>query len=81
LREGKHTCQGIMKFKERLIDSNSNEYLDIPHLFIQNAKVNNFNDRAHNAMSGPKYPIKAHDTVIGAQSQTLREKNTKTSST
>jgi len=74
LREGKHTCQDIMKFKERLIDSNSNEYLDIPHLFIQNAKVDNFNDRAHNAMSGPKYSIKAHDTVIGAQSQTLREK-------
>lgn len=74
LTEGKHTCQYIMKFKERLIDSNSNKYLDVPHLFIQNAKVNNFNDRAHNAMSGPKYSIKAHHTVIGAQSQTLREK-------
>lgn len=65
LREGKHTCQDIMKFKERLIDSNSNEYLDIhaPRLFIQNVKVNNFNDRAHNAMSGPKYSIKAHGTL------------------
>ena len=74
LREGKHNCQDIMKFEERLIDSNGTEYLDIPHLFIQNAKVNNFKDRVHHAMSGPKYSIKAHDTVIGAQSHTLRKK-------
>ena len=40
LREGKHNCQDIMKFEERLIDSNGTEYLDIPCLFIQNAKVN-----------------------------------------
>ena len=40
LREGKHNCQDIMKFEERLIDSNGTEYLDIPRLFIQNAKVN-----------------------------------------
>ena len=74
LREGKHTCQDIMKLKERFIDSNSSTYLSVPHLFIQNAKVNKFNDRVHCAMSVLKYSIKAHDTVIGAQSQTLREK-------
>ena len=74
LREGKHNCQDIMKFEERLIDSNGTEYLDIPRLFIQNAKVNNFKDRVHHAMSGPKYSIKAHDTVIEAQSHTLRKK-------
>lgn len=74
LREGKHTCQDIMKLKERFIDSNSSTYLSVPHLFIQNAKVHKFNDRVHCAMSVPKYSIKAHDTVIGAQSQTLREK-------
>ena len=74
LREGKHTRQDIMKLKERLIDSNSSTYLNVPHLFIQNAKVNKFNDRVHRAMSGPKYSNKAHDIVIGAQSQTLREK-------
>ena len=74
LREGKHNCQDIMKFEERSIDSNGTEYLDIPRLFIQNAIVNNFKDRVHHAMSGPKYSIKAHDTVIGAQSHTLRKK-------
>lgn len=74
LREGKHNCQDIMKFEERLIDSNGTEYLDIPRLFIQNPKVNNFKDRVHHAMSGPKYSIKAHDTVIEAQSHTLRKK-------
>ena len=74
LREGKHTCQDIMKLKERLIDSNSSTYLSVPHLLIQNDKVNKFNDRVHRAMSAPKYSIKAHDTAIGAQSQTLKEK-------
>ena len=48
--------------------------MDVPHLFIQNAKVNEFNDRAHHAISGTKYSIKAHDNVIGANSNELREK-------
>lgn len=38
---------------------------DAPRLFVQNAKVNDFNDRAHRAISGTKYSIKAHDSVIG----------------
>ena len=63
-----------MKFKERLIDSNSTNYRDIPHLFIQNVKEKNFNDRDNHTMSGPKYSIKAHDTVVGAQSHTHRQK-------
>ena len=63
-----------MKFKERLIDSNSTNYRDIPHLFIQNVKVKNFDDRDNHAMSGPKYSIKAHDTVVGAQSHTQTKK-------
>ena len=60
-----------MKLKERLIDSNSSTYFSVPHLFIQNAKVDKFNNRVHRATYGPKYSIKAHDTVIGAQSHTL----------
>ena len=81
LREGKHTCKDIMKLKERLIDSNSSTYLSVPYLFIQNVKVNKFNDRVHRAMSGPKYSIKAHDTVIGTQSiSDTQGKNTKTDS-
>ena len=75
LREGKHSKEDIIKFKERLIQSNNRNYpVDAPHLFIQNAKVNEFNDRAHRAISSTKYSIKAHDSVIVAQSQELRDK-------
>jgi len=45
-----------------------------PHLFIQNEKVNNFNNRAHNAIQGMKYTIKAYDSVVGANSHELRVK-------
>ena len=75
LREGDYTNGDIKKLKERIVDSsNSNYPSSAPHLFIQNAKVNEFNDRAHNALSGTKYSIKAHDSVIGAESHELREK-------
>ena len=43
-------------------------------MFIQNAKVYNFNVRVHNALPGTKYSIKAHDSVIGADSEELRNK-------
>ena len=52
----------------------TNYPIDDPHLFIQNAKANEFNDRAHHAILGTKYSIKAHDSVIGANSQQLRNK-------
>ena len=75
LREGNHTKEDITKLKERtIIETCSNYPKDAPHLFIQNAKVNDFNNRAHNALSGTKYSIKAHDSVIGAESQELRDK-------
>ena len=75
LREGNHTKDDIMKLKERILEDNSVNYpMDAPHLFIQNAKVNEFNDRAHRAIPGIKYTIKAHDSVIGAESQELRDK-------
>ena len=52
-REGKHTQEGILKLKQRLIQQNDSNYpMDVPHLFIQNAKVNEFNDRPHHAISG-----------------------------
>ena len=43
-------------------------------MFIQNAKVDEFNERVHNAALGNKYRIKAQDNVIGANSVELREK-------
>ena len=45
--EGKHTNEDIMKLKERLIVENSiDDPMDVPHLFIQNKKVNEFNKSA-----------------------------------
>ena len=47
LREGKHNTNYILKTKERII-SQKNATDDYPmhvlHLFIQNAKVNEFNE-------------------------------------
>ena len=43
-------------------------------MIIQNAKVNNFNDRAHNELSCTKYSIQAHDSVVAAETQELRDK-------
>ena len=50
-----------------------NNPIDTPHLFIKNAKVDEFNQRVHNAALGNKYRIKAQDSVIGANSAELRE--------
>ena len=76
LREGNHSKEDIMKFKEWILQPSTTNYypIDAPHLLIQNTKVNEFNDRAHRAISGTKYSIKAHDSVIGAESQQLRDK-------
>ena len=77
LREGKHNQNDILKIKERIIQQNNvtDDYsIHVPHLFIQNMKVNEFNERAHHAASGVKYTIKARDSVIGANSAKLRDK-------
>ena len=75
LREGKHTKEDILKLKERVIKENSSDDpMDAPHLFIQNKKVNEFNERVHNAATGEKFSIKAVDSVIGANSAQLRDK-------
>ena len=46
----------------------------MPRLFIQNQKVNELNERVHNAATGEKFSIKAIDSVIGANSAQLRDK-------
>ncbi len=76
LREGKHTQSDILKIKERMIRfSMSHSYpMNVPHLFFQNAMVNEFNDRVHRAAPGEKYTINAQDSVIGATSAELRDK-------
>jgi len=75
LREGKHIPDDIVKLKQRILKANSSSYpIKAPHLFIQNAKVNDFNERVHRTIIGTKYTIKAHDSVIGANSTELRDK-------
>ena len=74
LREGKHTESDILKLKERVVQEDTINPLDAPHLFIQNAKVDEFNVRAHNAARGNKFQINAQDSVIGANSTELRDK-------
>jgi len=75
LREGKHTQEDIAMLKQRVLQPNNGSYpMKAPHLFIQNEKVNNFNNRAHNAIQGMKYTIKAYDSVVGANSHELRDK-------
>ena len=65
LREGNHTKEDITKLKERtIIETCTNYPKDAPHLFIQNAEVNDFNNRAHNALSGTKYSIKAQTVSL-----------------
>ena len=75
LREGNHTPEDIAKLKQRCISENCPNYpLDIPHLFIQNSKVDEFNNKVHLAATGDKYNIRAIDSVIGANSAELRDK-------
>ena len=74
LREGKHTASDIVKLKERVVQEDTNNPIDAPHLFIQNSKVDEFNAKVHNAAVGNKYTITALDSVIGASSPELRTK-------
>ena len=62
LREGKHTENDIAKIKE------------VPWLFIQNGKVDEYNETVYRASTGNKYIIIAQDSVIGANSAELRDK-------
>jgi len=75
LREGNHTNDDLLKIKDRLITPNSSTYpSDAPHLFIQNKKVNEFNDRVHHASFNKKFNVKAQDSVVGTNSSELRRK-------
>lgn len=47
--------------------------MDVPHLFIQNKKVNALNERVHSAANGEKFSIKAVASVIKANSAQLRD--------
>ena len=75
LREGLTTPEDINKLKERICSSQTeSEALNhIPHLFIQNKRVEEFNLLMHNKAHGPKFVIQAIDSVIGAQTEKLKD--------
>ena len=51
LHEGNHTATDIAKLKERVIQEDINHPVDAPHLFVQNAKVDEFNQRVHKQLA------------------------------
>lgn len=73
LREGNHTNDDLLNIKDRLITPQTYPS-DAPHLFIQNKKVNEFNEKLHNASSNKKFNVKAQDSVGGTNSLELRRK-------
>ena len=73
LREGKHTADDIAKNKERCVNESSCPK-EAPRLFIQNPKVDEYNETVYRTSTGNKYIIIAQDNVIGANSAELREK-------
>ena len=50
--------------RERVVNEDINNTIDAPHLLIQNAKMDEFNERVHNTPTGNKYQIKAQYNVI-----------------
>ena len=73
LKEGKQTKDNIMKIKERCTDD-ENCPREASRLFIQNAMVDDYNQTVYQTSTGNKYTINAHDSVIGAMLEELREK-------
>ena len=74
LREGNHTPSDLQKLKERCVVEESECPTEAPRLFIQNALVDEYNDKVYQSFnSGNKYTIKAQDSVISACSTELKE--------
>ena len=75
LREGKHTRDDILRTRDRIVqDSSANNLMQIPHLVVQNNKVDEYKVKLHCLAAGVKYTIKAEDSVVGANSAELRDK-------
>lgn len=74
MREGNRTNAHIAKLKERVMQEDINRPVDARHLSVQNAKVDEFNQRVYNAASGNKFRINVQDSIIGATSPELRKK-------
>ena len=73
LRGGKHTSADIQKLKQRCVKESSCPS-EAPRLFIQNAMVDDYNEKVCESISYDKHVINAQDSVIGAYSVELKEK-------
>ena len=73
LREGKHTSADLQKLKQRCVDESSCP-TEAPCLFIQNAMVDDYNEKVYESIRYNKHIINAQDSVIGAYSVELKEK-------
>jgi len=74
LREGKHTRDDILRIRDRIVqDSSANNLMQIPHLVVQNNKVDEYKVKLHHLATGVKYTIKAEDGVVGANSAEPRD--------
>ena len=62
-REGKHTGSDLQKLKQRCVDESSCPK-EAPHLFIQNAFVDDYNEKVYESFSGDKYVINAQCPVL-----------------
>ena len=71
-REGKHTCSDLQKLEKCVEECSCPK--ETPHLFIQNAFVDDYHEKVYESFSGDKYVIIAQDSVIGACSVELKEK-------
>lgn len=75
LREGIHTNNDLNILRTRMIENSDPNYpRHAPHLFIQNNRVDDFNWTIFNSAAGRKYTVKAVDSVIGAQSDELKQR-------
>ena len=63
LREGKHTADDIAKIKERCVNESSRPK-EARRLFIQNPKVDEYNETVYRTSTGNKYIIIAQGIVL-----------------
>ena len=64
----------ILRCLNLKIKIDNNHPLEAPHLFKQNAKVDEISNKAHHALLAAEYTIKAHDSVLGAESQIMKDR-------
>ena len=77
LREGNHTQNDIEVLKERILKirpGQENYPINMTHLFLTNAQVNNHNNTIYQASNTDKAQIKRIDIVVGDMSDALKKK-------